>query len=129
MCSKLNHFAFKATLFLLFSLVSIPYGWSGTANKTNRSINLKIENGRLTDIFERLESESSYKFSYGQGVISDQQTYSVDHRNQEFQVVMDDLATKAHLSYNITGQLVMVKKLATPDEEQKSVKTARGPRC
>ncbi|RKD92403.1 SusC/RagA family TonB-linked outer membrane protein [Mangrovibacterium diazotrophicum] len=126
MCSKLNHFAFKATLFLLFSLVSIPYGWSGTATKTNRSINLKIENGRLTDIFERLESETSYKFSYGQGVIADKQTYSIDHRNQELEVVMDDLAAKAKLSYNIAGQLVMVKKLANPDEEQKSVKTARG---
>lgn len=125
MRSKLNHFACKATLFLLFSLVAIP-GWSVAANKAARNINLKIENARLTAIFERLERESSYKFSYGQGVIADRNTYSVELQNQDLRMVMDELAGKAQLSYNISGQLVMVKKMANTDEEQKSVKTARG---
>ena len=126
MFSKLNYFVFKATLFLLFSLFSVQHGWSNTKTGSARNISLKTENAKLTSIFVQLENQTDYKFSYGQEIIADQNTYSLDHRNQDFRIVLDELAQKAKLTYSINNQLVMVKKQALPANEMQQVKTVKG---
>ncbi len=125
MFSKLNYFVVKTTLFLLFSLFCIPYGWSDTGTASDRNINLKVENARLTSIFEQLENQTGYRFSYGQEIITDRNTYSMDFRNREFKAVMNDLAREAGLSYTISDRLVMVKKAMTVAGEEQ-VKTVKG---
>ena len=120
MFSKLNYFVVKTTLFLLFYLFSIPNGWSDTGTTSAGNINLKIENARLTSIFEQLANQSDYRFSYGQEIITDQGTYSMDFRNREFKIAMDELAREAGLSYTISNRLVMVKKMTEPAGTQQA---------
>ncbi|MFA5328572.1 MAG: TonB-dependent receptor [Prolixibacteraceae bacterium] len=126
MFSKLNHFVIKPTLLLLFFLSSIPSGWSNTKTGSAKSNNLKIENARLTSIFVQLENQTDYRFSYGQEIINDRNTYSLDRRSNELQLVMNELAREAGLSYTISDRLVMVKKAAAPNSEEQGAKTATG---
>lgn len=126
MFSKLNHFTIKSAWFVLFSLIAIPNGWSNTTKASARSIDLKIENARLTNIFSRLESMTDYRFSYGQEIITDQNTYTLDKRNQTFKVLMDGLARQADLAYTINGRLVMVKKEMAKDAASQQVKAVKG---
>ena len=126
MFSKLNHFVFKATLFLLFSLFFVRYGWANTKTGSARNINLRIENARLPNIFALLEEQTGYKFSYGQEIIADQHTYTLSRQNKEFRTIMDDLSREARLTYTISNQLVMVKKQAAIEDETPQAKTAKG---
>jgi TonB-dependent starch-binding outer membrane protein SusC len=104
MFSKLNHFVIKPTLLLLFFLSSIPNGWSNTKTGSAKSNNLKIENARLTSIFVQLENQTDYRFSYGQEIINDRNTYSLDRRSNELQTVMNELAREAGLSPDLSPQ-------------------------
>lgn len=126
MYSKLNQFSFKATLFLLFSVFAVQIGWANNRNTIARNINLKVENARLTSIFEALENQSDYKFSYGPRVIADEKTYSINQQNQELTVIMDELSAEANLTYTIANKLVMVKKSADENPTEQVVKTVQG---
>lgn len=126
MFSKLNHFVVKASLFLLFSLLTIHYGWAGAKTGTNQVMNLKIENARLVSIFNRLEQTSNFKFSYGPEVLDDTHTYSIDQQNQEFTTIMDVVAEEAGLDYTIQNRLVMVKKAVESEPTAPAPKSASG---
>ncbi len=118
---KLNFLFVRLTLFSLFFLLIANNGWANNGKEVSKGIEVKIENTRLAGIFEKLEKETNYRFSYGQEVIDDDNTYSVVYQNGNINGLMNDLAGKAGLSYSVTDQLVMVKLSAKQNQQVKKV--------
>ncbi len=123
MLSKLNYLFIKLLLFSLFFMFVIPKGQANNGEGVAERIKVKIENASLTGIFEKLEKETNYRFSYGQEIINDKNSYSVDCQDAEINIIMDELSAEAGLSYSMVDKLVMVKKI---NSQAQIVKKANG---
>ncbi len=100
----------------LFFVLATNNAW---CNKKKTRID-KNEGSELTGIFSKLEEETDYRFSYGQEVIDDKQTYPMDDLNGNVYAIMDKLSDKADLNYRVSGNLVMVKKEESANSEKES---------
>lgn len=117
---KVNYLIQKGTIFLMFLLCTTSV-WA----EVDLGISDDVEsvNGRntLTQIFSELESQSHYKFSYGEEVIADHNEYQLNNKPEDIVAVLDDLAQQANLSYAINDHLVMVKKNAGQQVQAKKM--------
>jgi len=106
---RINLNFLKRTFFLALALLSVLNGYSaGSLKKSN--VNNKIEKATLVSIFSKLSQKTDYKFSYGQAIITDNTTYTVNYTNESVSVILSDLSKKANFNYNINGKLVLIQK-------------------
>ncbi|RZJ54652.1 MAG: TonB-dependent receptor [Flavobacterium sp.] len=108
---KLTNLNLKSLFFLALTLLSFQSGFS-TNKLKNSKIENKIEKATLVSIFSKLSKQTDYKFSYGQAIISDNTTYSVNYNNESVALILSDLSKKANFNYNINGKLVLIQKSA-----------------
>ncbi len=129
MYSKVNYLFIKLSLIAFFFAITATNSWASKKNAGSGDIGLKVENARLTSIFDELEKQTDYRFSYGAEVINDKGTYSVDYNHSSINAVMDKLSHEANLSYTIDGEVVMVRKENKPaaiQQNQVQMLTASG---
>ncbi|MDW8850485.1 TonB-dependent receptor [Flavobacterium sp. MMLR14_040] len=101
----------KGIFFLILALLCVQSGYSTTILKKSKVEN-KIEKATLVSIFSKLSKKTDYKFSYGQAIIADNTTYTVNYGNEAVDVILSDLSKKANFNYNINGKLVLIQKTA-----------------
>lgn len=123
---RINLNFLKRTFFLALALLSVLNGYSAESLKKS-NVNNKIEKATLVSIFSKLTKQTDYKFSYGQAIIADNTTYTVNYSNESVAVILSDLAKKANFNYNINGKLVLIQKSvshakATSEAEKIKVK-------
>jgi iron complex outermembrane receptor protein len=99
----------KGIFFLILALLCVQSGYSTTILKKSKIEN-KIEKATLVSIFSKLSKKTDYKFSYGQAIIADNTTYTVNYGNESVDVILSDLSKKANFNYNINGKLVLIQK-------------------
>jgi len=99
----------KGIFFLILALLCVQSGYSTTVLKKSKIEN-KIEKATLVSIFSKLSKKTDYKFSYGQAIIADNTTYTVNYSNESVDVILSDLSKKANFNYNINGKLVLIQK-------------------
>jgi len=104
---KLN--LLKGIFFLVLASLSVQSGYSTTILKKSKVEN-KIEKATLVSIFSKLSQQTNYKFSYGQAIIADNTTYTVNYSNESIAAILSDLSKKANFNYNINGKLVLIQK-------------------
>jgi iron complex outermembrane receptor protein len=121
---KLNFL--KSAFFLVLALLSVQSGYSATSLKES-NVNNKIERATLVSIFSKLSQQTDYKFSYGQAIIADNTTYTVNYSNESVSVILKDLSKKANFNYNINGKLVLIQKATAVNTFKSEVKiTVKG---
>src|SRR5690606_42044855 len=81
-----------------------------SGERTNSKISVSIENATLNTIFSRLENKTDYYFNYSEDIIMDTRTFSLDVHNVTIKTIMDVLAQKAMVHYDIIDKTVLVKK-------------------
>jgi len=123
---RINLNFLKKTFFLVLAVLSVQSGYSAVNLKKSNVTN-KIEKATLVSIFSKLSKQTDYKFSYGQAIITDNKTYTVNYTNESVAVILSDLSKKANFNYNINGKLVLIQKSiftakATSDLEKIRVK-------
>ena len=123
---RINLNFLKKTFFLVLAVLSVQSGYSAVNLKKSNVTN-KIEKATLVSIFSKLSKQTDYKFSYGQAIITDNKTYTVNYTNESVAVILNDLSKKANFNYNINGKLVLIQKSiftakATSDLEKIRVK-------
>ncbi|WP_405608831.1 SusC/RagA family TonB-linked outer membrane protein [Polaribacter sp. Asnod1-A03] len=74
-------------------------------------VSIKIENAKLTTIFSKLKNEYDINFSYGQKIIEDSTTYSINYEEILLTNLLKDLSKKGFFKYQVTDKNVLVKKL------------------
>ncbi len=120
MYSKLNFLFQKGMFFLIFLLFSASL-WAEAEVSISTEQSIRSERNTLEQIFFALEHQTSYKFSYGEEVSSDQNRYLFNLDQTDIVVVLNDLAQQANLSYAINNHLVMVKKNAAQQSQVKKI--------
>ncbi|SHH62057.1 SusC/RagA family TonB-linked outer membrane protein [Flavobacterium defluvii] len=110
---KPSYLNLKSFIFLVLGLLTIQSGFSKTILKKSKVEN-KIEKATLVSIFSKLSQQTDYKFSYGQAVIADNTTYTVNYTGETVTSILNDLSKKANFNYNINGKLVLIQKTAAP---------------
>ena len=111
---KPSYLNLKSFIFLVLALVTIESGFSKTNSLKKSKIENKIEKATLVSIFSKLSAQTDYKFSYGQAIIADNTTYTVNYTNESVALILSDLSKKANFNYNINGKLVLIQKSAAP---------------
>ncbi|KIQ22391.1 TonB-dependent receptor [Flavobacterium sp. MEB061] len=106
---RINLNLLKGIFFLILALLCVQSGYSATVLKKSKIEN-KIEKATLVSIFSKLSKKTDYKFSYGQAIIADNTTYTVNYSNESVDVILSDLSKKANFNYNINGKLVLIQK-------------------
>ncbi|MHC0442419.1 SusC/RagA family TonB-linked outer membrane protein [Flavobacterium sp. 3-210] len=110
---KTSYLNLKSLFFLVLALLTLQTGYSKTLVKKSNLEN-KIEKATLVSIFSKLSQQTDYKFSYGQAVIADNTTYTVNFAGGTVSAILNDLSKKANFNYNINGKLVLIQKTAAP---------------
>ncbi|SEO65105.1 iron complex outermembrane recepter protein [Flavobacterium sp. CF108] len=108
---KPSYLNLKSCIFLVLALLTIQSGFSKTNLKKSKVEN-KIEKATLVSIFSKLSQKTDYKFSYGQAVIADNTSYTVNYNEESVTSILSDLSKKANFNYNINGKLVLIQKTA-----------------
>ena len=111
---KPSYLNLKSFIFLVIALLTIESGFSKTNSLKKSKIENKIEKATLVSIFSKLSAQTDYKFSYGQAIIADNTTYTVNYTNESVALILSDLSKKANFNYNINGKLVLIQKAAAP---------------
>ncbi|MTH16099.1 TonB-dependent receptor [Flavobacterium sp. LC2016-01] len=111
---KTSYLNLKSLFFLVLALLTLQTGYSKTVLVKKSKIENKIEKATLVSIFSKLSQQTDYKFSYGQAVIADNTTYTVNFAGETVSAILNDLSKKANFNYNINGKLVLIQKTASP---------------
>ncbi|MDQ6471622.1 TonB-dependent receptor [Flavobacterium sp. LHD-80] len=111
---KNSYLNLKNIFFLVLALLTFQTGFSKTVLVKKSKIENKIEKATLVSIFSKLSQQTDYKFSYGQAVIADNTTYTVNFAGETVSAILNDLSKKANFNYNINGKLVLIQKTASP---------------
>ncbi|MBF4484952.1 TonB-dependent receptor [Flavobacterium sp. CSZ] len=111
---KPSYLNLKSFIFLVLALLTIESGFSKTNSLKKSKIENKIEKATLVSIFSKLSAQTDYKFSYGQAIIADNTTYTVNYTNESVALILSDLSKKANFNYNINGKLVLIQKAVLP---------------
>ncbi|KAF2327698.1 SusC/RagA family TonB-linked outer membrane protein [Flavobacterium daemonense] len=111
---KTSYLNLKSLFFLVLALLTLQAGYSKTALVKKSKLENKIEKATLVSIFSKLSQQTDYKFSYGQAVIADNTTYTVNFGGESISSILNDLSKKANFNYNINGKLVLIQKTAAP---------------
>lgn len=111
---KTSYLNLKSLFFLVLALLTLQTGYSKTVLVKKSKIENKIEKATLVSIFSKLSQQTDYKFSYGQAVIADNTTYTVNYSGETVSGILNDLSKKANFNYNINGKLVLIQKTAAP---------------
>ncbi|WP_157812185.1 SusC/RagA family TonB-linked outer membrane protein [Polaribacter sp. ALD11] len=84
-------------------------------------ISIKLENAKLITIFSKLNKDYGINFSYGQKIIKDSATYSVNYKEILLSNLLNDLGTKGHFKYQINEKHILIKKVKQK-KQQLSIK-------
>jgi len=106
---RINLNLLKGLFFLVLTILSVQKGYS-TVNYKKLNVNNKIEKATLVSIFSKLSQQTDYKFSYGQAIIADNNSYAVNFSNQSVTVILNELSKEANFNYNINGKLILIQK-------------------
>jgi len=111
---KPSYLNLKSFVFLFMALLAFQSGYSKTNVLKESKVNNKIEKATLVSIFSKLTQQTDYKFSYGQAVIADNTSYTINYNGESVTEILNDLSKKANFNYNINGKLVLIQKTAAP---------------
>jgi TonB-linked SusC/RagA family outer membrane protein len=122
---KFKNYLTKLFILLIISLVPITSFGKNEKKITELKISIKLENAKLTAIFSKLKNEYDINFSYGQKIIDDPTTYSVNYQNILLTNLLNDLASKGHFKYQVDETTVLVKKTKKLNVQQTTIGTIK----
>lgn len=97
---------------------------ANTTVRPDTKVTINLENAELSVIFKAIKEQTTYKFSYGEFIINNKQTYNVHFNNKNVNEVLSDLSQKAAFKYKIQGDKVII---SSTNEELKSTQQQLGP--
>jgi len=77
----------------------------------NKKLTLSVKNATLLEIFKEIEANTDLGFLYKNDQIDQQQTYTVDAKNEEVHEVLSDLLDDANYTFTIIENNVVITKV------------------
>ncbi|BBE16072.1 SusC, outer membrane protein [Aquipluma nitroreducens] len=95
----------KLTAFLVLILV---IDVSASLYSQNSKVSVKVENGTLSEIFNKIEEQSEYRFFYQNEQIRDVERKSIDVNNKNILELVSDLLGSTDLTYKIVDRNIII---------------------
>lgn len=110
-CKSTNFCVTNLLLVLSFIfLTTIP------ANAQTGNVNLKLKNVTLPRLFQEIEKQSTYRFSYRDADLVGKAPVTVSVKERSLKSVLTDILSKRNLQYQVSGNkiLITVSSVQTP---------------
>jgi TonB-linked SusC/RagA family outer membrane protein len=95
----------KLTVFLVLILV---IDVSASLYSQNSKVTVKVENGTINEIFNKIEEQSEYRFFYQNEQISDVERKSIDVSNKDALELVSDLLGSTDLTYKLVDLNIII---------------------
>lgn len=104
---------------LIFVMLSCLSPWLALANDTGK-VTVHFENATLKSVFENLERQSSYVFSYGDEILENQKPVSLDMSDTTVSAVLDAVFKDRNLEYKIVSDKSIIIREKTKSSKPSS---------
>lgn len=104
----INIYLILALCFNLFT-INIMHAASNNTENTNNNVIIKATDITVQTIFNSLQKQTNFTFSYGNEIINDKNKYTVNYNDVSINYVLQDLSRKANFSYVIKNRNVLIK--------------------
>lgn len=110
-----NELIFKKQLKLIVSVVLVLATNLLLAHKTNQNLSntkvtFSVEGVTLLQIFESLERQTDYRFTYDSNVSEDKTTYTFEYGKTNLKNVLDILGKQTQLKFHVISKSISVTK-------------------
>ena len=95
----------KLTAFLVLILV---IDVSASLYSQNSKVSVKVENGTLSEIFNKIEEQSEYRFFYQNEQIRDVERKSIDVSNKNTLELVSDILGSTDLTYKLVDRNIII---------------------
>ena len=110
-----NLIRMSKTLFILFFVGLLQVSAASYAQKT--TLNLKMTNASIIDVFEKIESQSEFRFFYDNSQVDLKQNVSIDMTDRKIEDVLNDLFKNTNITYQVVDRHILItNKVAAPLE-------------
>ncbi len=117
--------AMKMSALLLFAAIFVASANNSFSQVGKVSIHL--ENSRLSNAFDEIETQTNYSLFYKKDVVDDQRVISISVDNQEVDQVLSELFAGENVSYRVVDQsIVIVPVYLNEDLSQQQVIKVQG---
>ena len=93
---------------IVFLILFMLFDVSASVYSQNTKLSVKIENGDLSEIFEKIEEQSEFRFFYQNEQIQDIQRKTIDVSNKDIETVIADLLDGTGVSYKIVDRNIIL---------------------
>lgn len=112
----------------LFALVSLLFFFSAITIAQEKNITINVKNVSLKEVFNAIEKQTTYRFSYRNVIVDSLKNISVSKTNTTVSAVLDEILTGRNLTYNIVSPKSIVisdKKAPSMIENEENKQTSR----
>jgi len=81
------------------------------------SISMNLDQARITEAMEQIESSTSYRFFYDAGLIDQSALVSVKLNNASLEEALKAIFSGKNISWELEGRFIVLKKAAAPSAE------------
>lgn len=84
-----------------------------SANAQTGTVNLKLENVTLPRLFQEIEKQSTYRFSYRDADLTGKEPITVSVKEQSLKSLLTGILSKRNLQYQVSGNKILITVSST----------------
>lgn len=81
--------------------------------QNNNQISLQLKEATLVQIFDKVANLTHFEFTYGEYVVNNKKTYTLNFQQESLVTVLEKLSKRAAFNYKIEGKHVIIGKQET----------------
>lgn len=97
-----------------------------SANAQTGTVNLKLDNVTLSRLFQEVEKQSTYRFSYRDADLTGKDPVTVSVKDQSLKKLLNDILSKRGLHYQVSGDKILVTILPVETKKSTAKKNVSG---
>lgn len=97
-----------------------------SANAQTGIVNLKLENVTLPRLFQEIEKQSTYRFSYRDADLTGKEPVTVSVKEQSLKSLLTGILSKRNLQYQVSGNKILITVSSTQSPKSTGKKEVSG---
>lgn len=83
----------------------------------NTKLNVKLNDARISDVFDAIEKQSEFFFFYNRDNFDDSRRISVNMEDKKLNEILDEIFAREDVSYEIFDRNILIKKGVVPEKQ------------
>ncbi len=111
----------------VFLVLALAYGATAKTYSQHQKVSIEIEKASILDVLNEIKSQTGLYFIYKQGLLDDFGSVSVEVKDEEVKVVLDQLLNAKGIECEVEDEVITFKKVEKPSSiQQQGQKTVKG---